>query len=238
MFPIEAETGRIDIPLICTCKKALIEVEEPQIDFGDVIFGESSTQYLNVENKGALATKIFVRTTSGEQIPFITPDDLPKDDEAERTREIVFHEFCATVSFKRTTEIDGYSNTKIQFTFVPTKLTEIDERLTLFFENQDYCKPIPIHLTGKCVDVPIYVEKEEYNMNVMVYEQFYREKIVLYNRGTTAMKIQLFFPRDFKPYLEFNPTLGFIQGDGKFEIWAKLKPDRSILQTCSRFLVK
>ena len=24
----------------------------------------------------------------------------------------------------------------------------------------------------------------------------------------------------------------------KFEIWAKLKPDRSILQTCSRFLVK
>ena len=52
------------------------------------------------------------------------------------------------------------------------------------------------------------------------------------------MKIQLFFPRDFKPYLEFNPTLGFIQGNGKFEIWEKLKPDRSILQTCSRFLVK
>lgn len=38
--------------------------------------------------------------------------------------------------------------------------------------------------------------------------------------------------------MEFNPTLGFIQGDGKFEIWAKLKPDRSILQACSRFLVK
>ena len=75
-------------------------------------------------------------------------------------------------------------------------------------------------------------------MNVMVYEQFYREKIVLFNRGSTAMKVQLFFPRDFKPYLEFNPTLGFIQGNGKFEIWAKLKPDRSILQTCSRFLIK
>jgi hypothetical protein len=91
---------------------------------------------------------------------------------------------------------------------------------------------------GKCVDVPIYVEQQEINMNVMVYEQFYREKIVLFNRGSTAMKVQLFFPRDFKPYLEFNPTLGFIQGNGKFEIWAKLKPDRSILQTCSRFLIK
>lgn len=95
-----------------------------------------------------------------------------------------------------------------------------------------------MQITGNCVDVPIYVENEEYNLNVMVYDQFYREKIILHNRGSTAMKIQLFFPRDFKPYLEFNPTLGFIQGNGKFEIWAKLKPDRSILQTCSRFLVK
>jgi hypothetical protein len=52
------------------------------------------------------------------------------------------------------------------------------------------------------------------------------------------MKVQLFFPRDFKPYLEFNPTLGFIQSHGSFEIWAKLKPDRSILQNCARFLTK
>lgn len=58
--------------------------------------------------------------------------------------------------------------------------------------------------------MPIYVEKQEYNMQVMVYEQFYREKIILHNRGTLPMKIQLFFPRDLKPYLEFNPTLGFI----------------------------
>jgi hypothetical protein len=52
------------------------------------------------------------------------------------------------------------------------------------------------------------------------------------------MKIQLFFPKDFKPYLEFNPTLGYIQGNSLFEIWLKFRPDRSILQTCSKFLVK
>jgi hypothetical protein len=42
-FPILSETGRIDIPLVCTCKKALIAVEEPLIDFGNVIFGEQNT---------------------------------------------------------------------------------------------------------------------------------------------------------------------------------------------------
>ena len=94
------------------------------------------------------------------------------------------------------------------------KLTEVSQRFTLFLENQDYTKPIPITVQGTCVDVPIYVEKEEYNLNVLVYEQFYREKIILFNRGANAMKIQLTFPKDFKPYLEFNPTLGFIQGNG------------------------
>ena len=34
VFPILAETGQINIPLICTCKKALVSVEQTKIDFG------------------------------------------------------------------------------------------------------------------------------------------------------------------------------------------------------------
>jgi hypothetical protein len=52
------------------------------------------------------------------------------------------------------------------------------------------------------------------------------------------MKIQLFFPKDFKPYLEFNPTLGYLQGSSSFEIWLKFRPDRSILNACRKYLVK
>lgn len=37
----------------------------------------------------------------------------------------LFDEFLAQVSFKRTTEIDGYSSTKIQFSFIPMKLTDV-----------------------------------------------------------------------------------------------------------------
>ena len=43
----------------------------------------------------------------------------------EPTKADIFEEFLAQVSFKRTTEIDGYSSTKIQFTFIPMKLTEV-----------------------------------------------------------------------------------------------------------------
>ena len=79
MFPILSETGRIDIPLICTCKKALIEVENPLIDFGDVIFGEQNTQYLKLKNTGALPTKIYVKSPDGTTIPFVSQEDLKKN---------------------------------------------------------------------------------------------------------------------------------------------------------------
>ena len=105
------------------------------------------------------------------------------------SEQLIFEEFLATVSFKRSSDINGYSSTKIQFSFVPIKLAKIYQKFTLFFENQDYTKPIAIEVKGRCVDVPIYVAQEEYNMQVLVYDQFYREKIVLHNRGSNAMKI-------------------------------------------------
>lgn len=106
-----------------------------------------------------------------------------------QTDQDFFEEFLAQVSFKRTTEIQGYTSTKIQFTFIPFKLTQVEQHFTLFFENQDYTQPIPITVKGQCVDVPIYVEHEEYNLNVLVYDQFYRQKIILHNRAANAMKI-------------------------------------------------
>lgn len=142
------------------------------------------------------------------------------------------------MQFKRTSEINGYSESRISFTFIPYKLNYVYQELTLFFENQDYTEPIPITIEGQCVDVPIYVENEEYNLNILIYEQTYRQRIILHNRSQSSMKIQLFFPKDFKPYLEFNPTLGYIQGNSSFEIWLKFRPDRSILTACNKYLVR
>jgi hypothetical protein len=48
---------------------------------------------------------------------------------------IVYEEFLAQVNFKRTTVIDGYSETKIELTFTPFKQTNISQDFTLFLEN-------------------------------------------------------------------------------------------------------
>ena len=292
-----SETGIINIPLICTCKKALVYLVNPEqakVDFGSVIYGEQCTRTVKLKNEGALPTRVLVKTPDGHTIPFINQEELAKkieegqikqtgeglgglpsieDKEAQNANDLAaqedvdfakeipaelkanldveaakrktslfsanpFEEFLAQVQFKRTNDIDGYSTMKVSFTFVPYKLGQLRQEFTLFLENQDYCEPIPIEVFGECVDVPIYVAQEEYNMNVVVYDQFYREKIILHNRSAQPMKLQLFFPRSFKQYLEFNPTLGYIQGKGTFEIWLKFRPDRTILTNCQKYLVK
>lgn len=83
VFPILSETGRIDIPLICTCKKALVAVEDSLINFGDVIFGEQNTQFLKLNNTGALTTKVYVKAPDGRTIPFLTIDELNVREEIE-----------------------------------------------------------------------------------------------------------------------------------------------------------
>lgn len=87
MFPILSETGKIDIPLICTCKKALISVEESLINFGSVIFGEQSTKYLKIDNTGALATKIYIKDNKGRQIPFVSVDEMKAREELRTQRD-------------------------------------------------------------------------------------------------------------------------------------------------------
>lgn len=40
------------------------------------------------------------------------------------------------------------------------------------------------------------------------------------------MKIQIHAPKESKDFFEFNPKLGYIQGNSKFEIWVKFNADR------------
>lgn len=84
VLPLLAETGPINVPLICTCKKALLEVAEPIIDFGDVIFGEQANINLKIKNNGALPAKIFIKTSRGEPIPVLTEEELVEKREKDK----------------------------------------------------------------------------------------------------------------------------------------------------------
>ena len=91
-------------------------------------------------------------------------------------------------------QIGGYQTKTISFTFTPFKQGRIFQEMTLFFDNQDFTEPINIVAKGECVDVPVYVEKLTYDMQILVYEKTFRERILLFNRGAATQKMQLYFP--------------------------------------------
>lgn len=68
MFPILAETGPINFPLICLCKKAIVKCENPELDFGHVIYGEDGTKHLKLVNEGALPTEVIIKGSKGIDI--------------------------------------------------------------------------------------------------------------------------------------------------------------------------
>lgn len=105
----------------------------------------------------------------------------------------------------------------------------------LYYENYLHSPPLLIELRGICTEVPIYVEKEVYNFQICLFNHVYREKLVFYNRSANAMKIQIQAPKETKEFFEFNPKLGYIQGNQKFEIWVKFTAERQLTTICQRF---
>lgn len=50
------------------------------------------------------------------------------------------------------------------------------------------------------------------------------------------MKIQVIPLKETKNFFEFNPILGYIQGNSSFEIWVKLSTDKEILNYCQKYI--
>lgn len=50
------------------------------------------------------------------------------------------------------------------------------------------------------------------------------------------MKAQIEMPKEAKRFFEFNPSLGYIQGNSKFEIWVKFIADPDIMKICKKFI--
>ena len=65
-LPILAQTGLINIPIRCSYKKAIVTVQGPAIDFGDVIYGEQGIVDLVLKNEGALDTLYYVKNQRGD----------------------------------------------------------------------------------------------------------------------------------------------------------------------------
>jgi hypothetical protein len=218
VFPVLAKTGNINFPLQCKTKKTILTIT-PQdadanavIDFGMILAGEEGEQVLTIKNSGALA--------AGYKLEAIEKD----------------RDFVNMVSWTpERSEFRALGTSKITFTFKPTALGTFATMLTLTINNgaqgmARYVSEVRVLLRGSCIDVPIFVEQEEYDLKTCVYGHTFRENIVLHNRQSVAMKIHVDQPTSVAGELALNPTVAYIQGKKSQAIGVKFSPGEDFLK--------
>ena len=60
MFTIQAETGNISFPIICSSKKTIVNAHDNRahVEFGKVIYGEVGKAQLRLVNSGSLPSDL------------------------------------------------------------------------------------------------------------------------------------------------------------------------------------
>lgn len=115
--------------------------------------------------------------------------------------------------------IDGYSNKRLNFTLDSRFIGEY--ALKLYFKI-DYKKTVeykPLLIKFTVVDLPVYSENKIYNLDYLIEENIFREKLVLYNTSNIPYKVQIYNPKDINEFIELNPNLGYIQVNLKYKYY-------------------
>jgi hypothetical protein len=248
-----SETGMVLIPIECISKKCIIEIDNPVIDFGDVILGEEVHKTLNLENKGALSSRFIFQDGYGQQFKEIKePIDTAVDEEDETTTGKNFNDFVERTiivekdSFKNNPDIstsfyfqkqlafpysgsiNPYSKKHIPLVLNCLYIGNYIVELKMKVESKREVDYKTITIKFNIINLPVCAESKIYNLNYLIEENTFREKITLHNSANMSYKLQICNHKDTNDFLEINPTLGYIQPNSKFEMWVKIKTLKSL----------
>ncbi|CAK4787573.1 unnamed protein product [Aphanomyces euteiches] len=267
-LPAVAKTGYFSIPLKCTAKRVVPVLSASTISFANVVVGESSKQTLTMRNDGALPATFHITPvdttfpnsppgTAAPDISTLQEDDgkSPHESEdalmrfAQSFGQFKYDRTVQTISTTTDGRLEPYGSTTIAFTFAPHRpLDEMHQSFRIVFDPPACVDPIDVAVVAQAVQVPLYIESPVMNFQCCVYGKLYRSKLVLRNRGKTAMKCQLKVPSYLAVCVEFHPNFGYVQGStlhssapssdssgslepGRFEIQVKFRPAERIWPT-------
>lgn len=262
-LPIMTGSGKMSIPIMCTYKKAIVVAESRVIDFGDVLFGEDKLMEIKLINQGALPTMLQIKDGYGHSLKDKTEGMTVlsraqsvisdsrvlgniEDNNMESSKTIgqdgekseakpqpsdVFTE----LRFIKSHTIEGYKSLSIPIKYEPKHIREWSETIVINFENFMHSPPIVIELRGRCVDLPISVEKKVYDMEICQMDNTYRDELVFHNSGNTTMKVQVVIPKETKQFIQLNPSFGYIEHHSRLQIWVKVSLTPDFETMCAKF---
>lgn len=178
-----AQDGPFSIPIQCLTRKCLPVVAFETVVFGHVCRGDTVTETLRLENKGALAT-------AWECVPE--------------------HGDSTFVCVRTNGLLEGHSLNTIQFSYSPTAVGADSMVFMLRFEQLGV-QPIALYLKGECTDLPVAFETPRMNFQLCPYGGRFNAEFVVRNTGSALSTVKLEVPADAKTFLQVSPKAATIR---------------------------
>ena len=198
-----AQTGKLTVPLTCTCKKALPHIDEPVVDLGDIMLGESGSASLTLRNAGAIP------------VPFrlLPPPTPPGQAEAE-----------CPFTFNPSGTIGGYAAASVKFSLSPEAGKSRQERdacigpvsavLDAHFDAPGANQSLRVLVKANITPEPLRLEQESIPIGLCPVGKAYRISVVAVNKGPSALKCNLRVPPALLDgdIVSLQPSMAYVQG--------------------------
>ena len=219
---------------------------------------EEVTEYITITNSGALGTGYSLMDPEA-WTPESMLTDAPPQDEAEGDpvpelaatgesstmgmtlkvsdeEQMIQDIYASTPTDRRVLRFDkaglvqGYKSVRIPVTFRPCVLGHWKGSIIINFADEG-TPDVTINFRALVTEVPIFLKRPINDFQTVCYNHVYRDSLVVYNRGKTAMKCELTLPEHascLRKSLEFLPPLGFPQNGSFFAFQLKFRPEPNI----------
>ncbi|CAH1239266.1 Hypp5775 [Branchiostoma lanceolatum] len=124
-------------------------------------------------------------------------------------------------------DIGPFSSVKLEIIFAPTVPGKVDTDFEISFS--DPCSDsIFVRGVANAIDVPVWVERQNVDLKICMFDRLYQDSIVVNNRATTALRLRFEVPKELRDHMELLPKTGYIQAQSQFSAQLKFLPRQTL----------
>ncbi|TWW56256.1 Cilia- and flagella-associated protein 74 [Takifugu flavidus] len=166
------------------------------------------------------------------------PEDIPETCASAREDAQMdqSHSDCSdlTLGKVRDGELGPFESIKLKVIFTPTIPGEARLKFYIKFSDSTI-KPIPIHVTGVAVTIPVWVAKPSVDLRICLFDHLYQDIITVQSRASTTLKLTFEVCPELRKHMKILPKTGFIQAQSTFNGQLKFLPRSSLSKDAHKY---
>eukprot|EP00792_Barthelona_sp_PAP020_P003986 TRINITY_DN1808_c0_g1_i1.p1 TRINITY_DN1808_c0_g1~~TRINITY_DN1808_c0_g1_i1.p1 ORF type:complete len:1019 (+),score=225.95 TRINITY_DN1808_c0_g1_i1:31-3057(+) len=220
--------GAFQIPIICKTKRHIVQIPD-SLDFQIIPFSQSKKMYLNIRSEGALPLTINISSDHASQNSVIYENEF--ENEIDSPYEL---------SFVESTNISAYGNANIPILIKPQKPGSLFCTLHIVCSSSLTTTHHNVILSAEGSKLPVYIDRKELDLQVVFFDQTYRDYFQLVNTSKSALKCKMSLPAFFSSKecelmglsnsIQILPSLGYVQANSSLQIGCKIKVFSSLCE--------